>query len=73
MLSKSITYIQKGIVDQNPHPHRNNYYEQEFTFDQIQEYKIPYNQLSYDEYHSIGKGSYARVYSGYIIQRMIDE
>ena len=45
MLSKSITYIQKGIVDQNPHPIRNNNYEQEFTFDHIQEYYIPYEQV----------------------------
>ena len=41
MLSESISYIQKGIVDQNPHPHRKyNQNEQEFSFDQIEQYQI---------------------------------
>ena len=75
MLSESITYIQKGIVDQNPHPIRNNYYEQEFTFDDIQQYYIPYEQISfyYDREHCYGHGTYASVHPGYIIQRVIDE
>ena len=75
MLSESITYIQKGIVDQNPHPIRNNYYEQEFTFDHIQQYYIPYEQVRYyyDEEHCYGAGTYASVHPGYIIQRVIDE
>ena len=74
MLSESITYIQKGIVDQNPHPHReNNQNEQEFSFDQIEQYHIQYNQVTIDWNNCIGKGTYAKVYSGYIIQSMIDE
>ena len=75
MLSESISHIQKGIVDQNPHPIRKNYYEQEFTFDQIQQYKIPYDQLRfyYDKEHCYGAGRYASVHPGYIIQRVIDE
>ena len=75
MLSESITYIQKGIVDQNPHPHRNNNDEQEFTFDHIQQYYIPYEQIRYyyDEEHCYGAGTYASVHPGYIIQRVIDE
>ena len=73
MLSESITYIQKGIVDQNPHPIRNNYYEQEFTFDHIQQYYIPYDQITIDWEKCYGAGTYARVYSGYNVQRMIDE
>ena len=74
MLSESISYIQKGIVDQNPHPHREyNQNEQEFTFDHIQQYHIPYDQVTIDWNNCIGKGTYAAVYSGYIIQSMIDE
>ena len=74
MLSESISYIQKGIVDQNPHPHReNNQNEQEFTFDKIKQYYIPYDQVTIDWNNCIGKGSYAAVYSGYIIQSMINE
>ena len=74
MLSESISYIQYGIVDQNPHPHReNNQNEQEFTFDQIEQYHIPYDQLVIDWNHYIDKGSYAAVYTGYIIQSMIDK
>ena len=72
MLSESISYIQYGIVDQNLHP-ENNQNEQEFTFDQIEHYHIPYDQLVIDWNHRIGKGTYAAVYSGYIIQSMIDE
>ena len=68
MLSESITYIQNGIVDQNPHPHRDNNYEQEFTFDYIQQYYIPYNQVIIDWEHCLGEDTFARVYSGYIIQ-----
>ena len=74
MLSESISYIQKGIVDQNPHPHReNNQNEQEFTFDHIEQYHIPYDQVSVDYEDFLGEGSYAAVYSGYIIQSMINE
>ena len=74
MLSESISYIQKGIVDQNPHPTREyNQNEQEFTFDQIEQYHIPYDQLVIDWNHRIDKGSYAEVYTGYIIQSMIDK
>ena len=74
MLSESITYIQKGIVDQNPHPHREyNQNEQEFSFDQIEQYHIQYNQVTIYWNNCIGKGTYARVYSGYNVQRMIDE
>ena len=74
MLSESISYIQKGIVDPNPHPTREyNQNEQEFTFDQIEHYHIPYDQLVIDWNHYIDKGSYAAVYTGYIIQSMIDE
>ena len=75
MLSESITYIQKGIVDQNPHPIRNNYYEQEFTFDQIQQYEISFDQLRfyYDKEHCYGYGTFASVHPGYIIQRAFDE
>ena len=72
MLSESISYIQYGIVDQNPHP-ENNQNEQEFTFDKIKQYHIPYDQVTIDWNNCIGKGSYAAVYSGYIIQSMIDE
>ena len=73
MLSESITYIQKGIVDQNPHPHRENNDEQEFTFDHIQQYYIPYNQVIIDWEKCYGHGAFAIVYPGYIIQRVIDE
>ena len=74
MLSESISYIQYGIVDQNPHPYRKyNQNEQEFTFDQIEQYHIPYDQVSVDYEDLLGEGSYAAVYSGYIIQSMIDE
>ena len=73
MLSESISYIQKGIVDQNPHPTREYYYEQEFTFDQIEQYHIPYNQVTIDWNNCIGKGAYASVHPGYIIQSMINE
>ena len=74
MLSESISYIQKGIVDQNPHPHRKyNQNEQDFTFDHIQQYHIQYNQVTIDWNNCIGKGIYAAVYSGYIIQIMINE
>ena len=74
MLSESITYIQKGIVNQNPHPHRKyNQNEQEFTFDQIEQYHIPYDQLVIDWNHCIGFGTFAKVYTGYIIQSMIDK
>ena len=72
MLSESISYIQYGIVDQNLHP-ENNQNEQEFTFDKIKQYHIPYDQVTIDWNNCIGKGSYAAVYSGYIIQSMIDE
>ena len=72
MLSESISYIQYGIVDQNPHP-ENNQNEQEFTFDHIEQYYIPYDQLVIDWNHYIDKGSYAAVYTGYIIQSMIDK
>ena len=74
MLSESISYIQYGIVDQNPHPYRKyNQNEQEFSFDQIEKYHIPYNQVTIHWNKCIGAGSYAKVYSGYIIQSMIDE
>ena len=73
MLSESISHIQKGIVDQNPHPIRKNYYEQEFTFDHIQEYYIPYEQVIIDREKCYGYGAYGRVYSGYNVQRVIDE
>ena len=74
MLSESISYIQKGIVDQNPHPYRKyNQNEQEFSFDQIEQYHIQYNQVTIDWNNCIGKGTYAKVYSGYIIQSMINE
>ena len=74
MLSESISYIQKGIVDQNPHPHReNNQNEQEFSFDQIEQHHIPYDQVSVDYEDLLGKGSYASVHPGYIIQSMINE
>ena len=72
MLSESISYIQYGIVDQNLHP-ENNQNEQEFTFDKIKQYHIPYDQVTIDWNNCIGKGSYAAVYSGYIIQSMINE
>ena len=72
MLSESISYIQYGIVDQNLHP-ENNQNEQEFTFDHIEQYYIPYDQVTIDWNNCIGKGSYAAVYSGYIIQSMINE
>ena len=72
MLSESISYIQYGIVDQNLHP-ENYQNEQEFTFDQIEHYHIPYDQLVIDWNHYIDKGSYAAVYTGYIIQSMINE
>ena len=72
MLSESISYIQYGIVDQNLHP-ENNQNEQEFTFDKIKQYYIPYDQVTIDWNNCIGKGSYAAVYSGYIIQSMIDK
>ena len=74
MLSESISYIQYGIVDQNPHPTRKyNQNEQEFSFDQIKQYHIPYDQVTIDWNNCIGKGTYAAVYSGYIIQSMINE
>ena len=74
MLSESISYIQKGIVDQNPHPYRKyNQNEQEFTFDQIQQYYIPYDQITINWEKGRGEGTYGRVYLGYIIQRVIDE
>ena len=74
MLSESISYIQYGIVDQNPHPHReNNQNEQEFTFDHIQQYHIQYNQVTIDWNNCIGKGTYASVHPGYNVQSMIDE
>ena len=72
MLSESISYIQYGIVDQNLHP-ENNQNEQEFTFDKIEQYHIPYDQVTIDWNNCIGKDTYAAVYSGYIIQSMIDE
>ena len=72
MLSESISYIQYGIVDQNPHP-ENYQNEQEFSFDKIKQYYIPYDQVTIDWNNCIGKGSYAAVYSGYIIQSMINE
>ena len=72
MLSESISYIQYGIVDQNLHP-ENYQNEQEFTFDKIEQYHIPYDQVSVDYEDLLGEGSYAAVYSGYIIQIMIDE
>ena len=72
MLSESISYIQYGIVDQNLHP-ENNQNEQEFSFDQIEQYHIQYNQVTIDWNKCIGEGSYAKVYSGYIIQSMIDK
>ena len=72
MLSESISNIQYGIVDQNPHP-ENNQNEQEFSFDHIEQYHIQYNQVTIDWNNCIGKGSYAAVYSGYIIQSMINE
>ena len=72
MLSESISYIQDGIVDQNPH-RENNQNEQEFTFDQIEQYYIPYNQVTIDWNNCIGKGAFAIVYPGYIIQSMINE
>ena len=72
MLSESISYIQYGIVDQNLHP-ENYQNEQEFSFDQIKQYYIPYDQVSVDYEDLLGEGSYAAVYSGYIIQIMIDE
>ena len=74
MLSESISYIQDGIVDQNPYPHREyNQNEQEFSFDQIKQYYIPYDQVSVDYEDLLGEGTYAKVYSGYIIQSMINE
>ena len=72
MLSESISYIQKGIVDQNLHP-ENNQNEQEFTFDKIKQYHIPYDQVTIDWNNCIGKGAFAIVYPGYIIQSMINE
>ena len=72
MLSESISYIQDGIVDQNPHP-ENNQNEQEFSFDQIEQYYIPYDQVTIDWNNCIGKDTYASVHPGYIIQIMIDE
>ena len=72
MLSESISYIQYGIVDQNLHP-ENNQNEQEFTFDQIKQYHIPYDQVTIDWNNCIGKGAYASVHPGYIIQSMINE
>ena len=72
MLSESISYIQYGIVDQNLHP-ENNQNEQEFTFDKIKQYHIPYDQVTIDWNNCIGKGTYAAVYTGYIIQSMIDK
>ena len=72
MLSESISYIQYGIVDQNLHP-ENNQNEQEFTFDKIKQYHIPYDQVTIDWNNCIGKGAYASVHPGYIIQSMINE
>ena len=57
MLSESISYIQYGIVDQNPHPTREyNQNEQKFSFDQIEQYHIPYNQVTIDWNKCIGEG-----------------
>ena len=72
MLSESISYIQYGIVDQNLHP-ENYQNEQEFTFDKIKQYYIPYDQVTIDWNNCIGKGAFAIVYPGYIIQSMINE
>ena len=72
MLSESISYIQYGIVDQNLHP-ENNQNEQEFTFDHIEQYHIPYDQVTIDWNNCIGKGAFAIVHPGYIIQSMINE
>ena len=72
MLSESISYSQYGIVDQNLHP-ENNQNEQEFSFDQIKQYHIPYDQVTIDWNNCIGKGAFAIVYPGYIIQSMINE
>ena len=74
MLSESISYIQKGIVDQNPHPPREyNQNERKISFDQIKQYHIQYNQVTIDWNNCIGKGTYASVHPGYIIQSMIDK
>ena len=74
MLSKSITYIQgEPFKDKKYQPTRNNNDEQEFTFDQIQQYYIPYDQIIIDEEHCRGAGKFAGVHPGYIIQRVIDE
>ena len=76
MLSKSITYIQGEPFKENKYQtYQENNDEQEFTFDQIQQYYIPYEQIRYyyDEEHCYGAGTYASVHPGYIIQRVIDE
>ena len=72
MLSESISYIQYGIVDQNLHP-ENNQNERKISFDQIKQYHIQYNQVTIDWNNCIGKGAFAIVYPGYIIQSMINE
>ena len=47
--------------------------EQKVTFDQIQQYYIPYDQIIIDEEHCRGAGKFAGVHPGYIIQRAFDE
>ena len=77
MLSESITYIQGNpFMDNKYHTcPEENYCEQKVTFDQIQQYKIPYEQVRfyYDKEHCYGYGTYASVHPGYIIQKVIDE
>ena len=77
MLSKSITYIQgEPFKDKKYHTClEENNDEQKVTFDQIQQYKIPYEQVRfyYDKEHCRGAGKFAGVHPGYIIQRAFDE
>ena len=74
MLSKSITYIQGEPFKENKYQtYQENNDEQEFTFDQIQQYYIPYDQITIDWEKCYGHGAFAIVYPGYIIQKVIDE
>ena len=73
MLSESITYIQGNPYFENRYHTCEEKKEQEFTFDQIQQYYIPYDQIIIDEEHCRGAGKFAGVHPGYIIQRAFDE
>ena len=73
MLSKSITYIQGEPFKDKKYHTCPEIKEKEFTFDQIQKYHIPYEQVIINWEKGRGAGTYARVYLGYIIQRVIDE